>query len=166
MIGGNLQGAMQRLLEETSAHRVTLREDVDVPGSFPITHEALAPGVLSLRGDNSVASRTAPTIRKLLRDRVIVVIGDTVAAQSEDPEYDDDGFRRMLSAYGDLRAFIVGAILTNSGLGAIVAVHHLGTPRRWREADLDSLQTALEAVNAARGLNGILTRQAGSHRRP
>jgi hypothetical protein len=149
---------MLRLLERIDADRVTLREDIGEPGSFPITHEALAHGAASLRSDTSVASRTAPTIRKLLRDRAIVVVDDTFAVQSEDPEYDDDGFRRMLVAYGDLRAFMVGAVFAQARPAAVVAVHQLGAPRRWRRTDLDALQDALEGVDSARGYAGTLTR--------
>ena len=101
-----LQALMDELLAALAVGRCTLRQDLPGDYAYPVTHEALAPGVHSLRDVRAVDHRTAPTVKKVLRERRIVVQNDCRAAADADPEFDNPGFRDMLGIYGGLAAFI------------------------------------------------------------
>jgi GAF domain-containing protein len=119
-----LQEVVDELLAATGASRCTLRQDV--PGDFfPITHEALGPGVPSIREERTTDLRRAPVVRELMETRRQVVQDDCANA------FDDPGYQRMLAAYGGLAAQIVTPVFHNGRLTAIVSLHELGTPRRW-----------------------------------
>ena len=124
---------LERLLDATGASRVTLRQDVPGSYAFPVTHEALAAGVASLRGERTVDLRTQPVVLQLQTGRQVVQ-DDCRAA------YDDPAFQRMLDAYGGLAAQIVTPVFDGDRLRAVVSLHQLGQPRRW----------AAEEVAAAR----------------
>ncbi len=118
------QEVVDELLAATGASRCTLRQDV--PGDFfPVTHEALGPGVPSIRDERTTDLRKAPVLRELLETRRQVVQDDCANA------FDDPAFRRMLVAYGGLAAQIVTPVFRDGRLAAIVSLHQLGTPRRW-----------------------------------
>lgn len=134
-IGHLLEG----LLAATGASRVTLRQDIPGEYAFPVTHEALAPGVPSLRRERTVDLRTQPVVAEIERGRQVVQ--DDCCTASGDP-----GFQRMLDAYGGLAAQIVTPILRDERLVGIVSLHQLGEPRRWSAADIAAATRAADGV--------------------
>src|SRR5262245_3919905 len=91
---------LEELLATTGASRVTLRQDVPGGYAFPVTHEALAPGVASLRDERTIDLRTQPVVLELRQGRQVVQ-DDSRAA------FDDPAYQRMLETYGGLGAQIV-----------------------------------------------------------
>lgn len=130
---------LQDLLQQTGASRVTLREDVPGDYAFPVTHEALAPGVPSLRAERTVDLKTQPVV-PLLRDGQQVVQNDSRAA------FEDPAFQKMLETYGGLAAQIVTPVLRNGELVGIVSLHQLGAPRRWTADEVAAASLAAERV--------------------
>lgn len=134
-----LGAVVERLLARTGASRVTLRQDVPGEYAFPVTHEALAPGVGSLREERSVDLRTQPVVRDLERGRQVVQ-NDSRAANH------DPTFQQMLQTYGGLSAQIVTPILRDERLVAIVSVHELRGPRVWTAEEIAAAALAAEEV--------------------
>ena len=87
------QEVVNELLDATGASRCTLRRDLP-DDFFPVTYEALAPGVQSIRDERTTDLRNAPVVRELLETGRQVVQDDSASA------FDDPGFQRMLVAYG------------------------------------------------------------------
>lgn len=114
---------------------MTLRRGVDGGYAFPVTDEALAPGVVSLRDERTVDLRTQPVALEVRR-RGQVVQDDSRAA------YDDPAFHRMLDTYGGVAAQIVTAVDSDGEVAAILSVHQLGTPRRWTQDEVDACRRA------------------------
>jgi GAF domain-containing protein len=139
-----LQEVVGELLAATGASRCTLRQDV--PGDFfPVTHEALAPGVPSIRDERTTDLRRAPVVRELIETQRQVVQQDCASA------FDDPDFQRMLAAYGGLAAQIVTPVFRDGRLAAIVSLHQLGAPRRWTTEERALAAAAGERVRALLG---------------
>jgi GAF domain-containing protein len=138
----SFQEVVDELLAATGASRCTLRRDVP-DDYFPVTHEALAPGVPSIREERTTDLRKAPVVRELLETRKQVVQDDCASA------FDDPAFQRMLGAYGGLAAQIVTPVFLDGRLAAIVSLHQLGAPRRWSD---DERARAAEAGDRVRAL--------------
>jgi GAF domain-containing protein len=138
-----IETVLEALLAETGASRVTLRRGEDDGYAFPVTAEALAAGVPSLRDERTVDLRTQPVAREVRRSGQVVQ-DDSRAA------YDDPAFHRMLDAYGGLAAQIVTAVESGGEIAAILSVHQLTTPRRWTEEE------AAACRRAATELAGLL----------
>lgn len=134
-----LGAVVERLLAQTKASRVTLRQDLPGDHAFPVTHEALAPGVASLMEERTVDLRTQPVVAELARGRQVVQDDCHVA-------YDDAAFHRMRQTYGGLAAQIVTPVLRNEQLVAIVSVHQLGAPRAWTREEVAAATLAAEEV--------------------
>ena len=134
-----ITSVLEELRAELGADRVTLRRNVPGDHAFPVTDEALAPGVGSLREERTVDLRTQPVVA-LLQQGQQVVQDDTRAA------FDDPAFLRMLDTYGGLAAQIVTPIFVDSRLEAIVSLHQLGEPRKWGDADTAACSRAAERV--------------------
>jgi GAF domain-containing protein len=135
------QEVADELLNATGASRCTLRRDL--PGDFfPVTHEALAPGVPSIRDERTTDLRNAPVVRELLETGRQVVQDDCASA------FDDPGFQRMLVAYGGLAAQIVTPAFLTGRLAAIVSLHQVGMPRTWSEHERALAHEAAERVRA------------------
>jgi GAF domain-containing protein len=130
-----VQSILQALLAETGASRVTLRRGVSDGYVFPVTDEALAPGVASLKEERTVDLRAQPVAREV-QQRGQVVQDDCRTAN------DDPAFQQMLATYGGLAAQIVTAVVAEEGVAAIVSVHELGSPRRWSEDEADACRRA------------------------
>jgi GAF domain-containing protein len=138
------QEVVDDLLAATGASRCTLRRDV--PGDyFPVTHEALATGVPSIREERTTDLRKAPVVRELLETGRQVVQDDCASA------FDDPAFHRMLAAYGGLAAQIVTPVFDDGRLAAIVSLHQLGAPRRWSGEERALAAEAGERVRALLG---------------
>jgi GAF domain-containing protein len=126
---------LEALLAETGASRVTLRRGVDDGYAFPVTDEALAPGVASLRDERTVDLRTQPVALEVRRSGQVVQDDSRTA-------YDDPAFQRMLDAYGGVAAQIVTAVESGGELAAILSVHQLAAPRRWTQDEADACRRA------------------------
>ena len=138
------QEVVDDLLAATGASRCTLRRDV--PGDyFPVTHEALAAGVPSIREERTTDLRKAPVVRQLLETGRQVVQDDCASA------FDDPAFQRMLDAYGGLAAQIVTPVFRDGRRAAIVSLHQLGAPRRWSDKERALAAEAGERVRALLG---------------
>jgi GAF domain-containing protein len=139
-----IEAILADLLAETGASRVTLRQNLPGEYAFPVTHEALAPGVGSLREERTVDLRTQPVALEVGAGRQVVQ-DDCAAA------YDDPAFHRMREIYGGLAAQIVTPVLgEGAGVAGIVSLHRLGEARRWTEGEIEACR------NAAARLVGLL----------
>jgi glycerol-3-phosphate dehydrogenase subunit B len=86
-----LQEVVDELLAATRASRCTLRQDVP-RDFFPVPHEALAPGVPSIRDERTTDLRRAPVVRELIETQRQVVQQDCARA------FDDPAFRAAVTA--------------------------------------------------------------------
>jgi len=127
------------LLEATGASRVTLRRALPGGYAFPVTNEALAPGVGSLRDERTVDLRTQPVALEVAAGRHVVQ-DDCAAA------YDDPAFHRMREIYGGLAAQIVTPVTRDGDVIGIVSLHQLGAPRGWTAAEIAACREAAGRV--------------------
>ncbi len=134
-----IQPILEGLLSETGASRVTLRQDVPGGYAFPVTHEAVAPGVGSLKEERTVDLRGQPVAQEVASGRQVVQ-DDCASA------YDDPDFHRMRETYGGLAAQIVTPVLDDGRVAGIVSLHQLGSPRRWTEAEIEACRAAAARV--------------------
>jgi GAF domain-containing protein len=132
---GEIDAILSDLLAATGASRVTLRQAVPGEYAFPVTHEALAPGVGSLRDERTVDLRTQPVALEVAAGRQVVQ-DDCATA------YDDPPFHRMREVYGGLAAQIVTPVERDGGVIGIVSLHQLGTPRHWTTAEIAACRDA------------------------
>ena len=136
-----IEDVLQALLSSTGASRVTLREDVPGDYAFPVTHEALAPGVGSLRRERTVDLRNQPVALEVAAGRQVV---QDDCAQA----FDDPAFHRMRETYGGLAAQIVTPVLSDGRVAGIVSLHQLGSPRHWTEEEIEACRAAATRVGA------------------
>ena len=136
-----IDAILEGLLRDTKASRVTLRQDLPGDYAFPVTHEALAPGVGSLRDEHTVDLRSQPVVRELATGRQVVQ-PDCRAA------FDEPAFHAMLATYGGLAAQIVTPVFSGDRLAAIVSLHQLGEPRVWSHEDVAACTDAATRVAA------------------
>lgn len=141
--------ALQAIVDELRAlfdvGRCTLRRDV-AGETFPVVHEALAPGVGSLVGDARVDLRGQPVVQVMTSGGPQVVQPDSRAAHPG-----DDAFARMLEAYGGMRAQIVTPVRVGGALRAIISLHELRDARAWTEVETRLAREAAELVGAIVG---------------
>jgi GAF domain-containing protein len=135
----SIDDILEGLLAATGASRVTLRQDLPGDYAFPVTHEALADGVKSLREERTVHLPTQPVVLELQQGRQVVQHNCRAA-------YDDPAFQRMLNTYGGLAAQIVTPILEGDRLKAVVSLHQLGRSRRWSADDVAAATRAAGEV--------------------
>ncbi len=139
-VAAEIDRVLADLLAATGASRVTLRQDR--PGDvFPVTHEALAEGVPSLRGVATPELRRQPVVLEALAGRQVVQ--DDCLAASAEPR-----FRAMLELYGGLRAQIVTPIVADGGVVAIVSVHQLERARQWTPEEVAAASRAAERIGS------------------
>jgi GAF domain-containing protein len=125
----DIDAILADLLTRTGASRVTLRQNLPGDYAFPVTHEALAPGVGSLRDEHTVDLRTQPVALEVAAGRQVVQ-DDCAAA------YHDPAFHRMREVYGGLAAQIVTPVERDGAVIGIVSLHQLGAPREWTAAEI------------------------------
>jgi len=130
-----IDAILSDLLSATGASRVTLRQNVPGEYAFPVTHEALAPGVSSLRDEHTVDLRTQPVALEVAAGRQVVQ-DDCATA------YDDPAFHGMREVYGGLAAQVVTPVMRDGAVAGIVSVHQLGTRRQWTAAEIEACRTA------------------------
>jgi GAF domain-containing protein len=136
---GEIDEVLQDLLDRTGASRVTLRQDLPGDYRFPVTHEALAPGVGSLREERTVDLRNQPVAHEVGAGRQVVQHDCATA-------YDDPAFHRMRETYGGLAAQIVTPVTTNGEVTGIVSLHQLGEPRQWTDEEIEACHAAATRV--------------------
>jgi GAF domain-containing protein len=136
-----IEDVLQALLSSTGASRVTLREDVPGDYAFPVTHEALAPGVGTLRGERTVDLRNQPVALEVAAGRQVIQDDCTQA-------FDEPAFHRMRETYGGLAAQIVTPVLSDGRVAGIVSLHQLGSPRLWTEEEIEACRAAATRVGA------------------
>lgn len=134
-----IDDVLQALLTSTGASRATLRQDVSGDYAFPVTHEALAAGVGSLKEERTIDLRSQPVAREVAAGRQVV---QDDCAQA----FDDPAFHRMREVYGGLAAQIVTPVLSGGRLAGIVSLHQLGSPRRWTEEEAEACRAAAARV--------------------
>ena len=136
---GEIDGVLQDLLTRTGASRVTLRRDIPGDYAFPVTHEALAPGVGSLKEERTVDLRSQPVALEVGAGRQVVQ--DDCATAHDDP-----AFHRMRETYGGLAAQIVTPVMPHGAVRGIVSLHQLGSPRHWAGAEIEACRAAAARV--------------------
>lgn len=134
-----IDDVLRGLLEETGASRVTLRQNLPGEYAFPVTHEALAPGVGSLKDERTVDLRNQPVAIEVGQGRQVVQ-DDCATA------YDDPAFHRMRETYGGLAAQIVTPVMPNGEVRGIVSLHQLGSPREWTETEIKACRATAARV--------------------
>lgn len=132
---------VEHLLADTGASRVTLRQDVP-RDFFPVTHEALAPGVKSIKDGAGIDLRGQPVARVLAETGAPVVQHDCATA------FDAPAFHEMREAYGGLAAQIVTPILDAGRLVGILSLHQCGEPRRWTDEEIAGAARAAERARS------------------
>ncbi len=135
-MSAEIEAILEELRSQTAGSRVTLRQDLAGGVAFPVTHEALAPGVGSLREERTVDLRNQPVAQQVAGGRQVVQ-DDCASA------YDDPAFHRMRETYGGLAAQIVTPVLVAGRVSGIVSLHQLGSPRRWTEAEIEACNAAV-----------------------
>jgi methyl-accepting chemotaxis protein PixJ len=138
-IMNDIDSILARLLSQLGADRVTFRRNLPGRRAFPVTHEALAPGVASLREEHTIDLRTQPVALEVAAGRQVVQ-DDSASA------YDDPEFHRMRELYGGLAAQIVTPVVERGNVAGIVSVHDLGSPRRWTEDEIGACTEAAAQV--------------------
>lgn len=139
-----LDAVVNELLLMFDIGRCTLRRERSGE-TFPVVHEALAPGVGSLIGETTVDLSGQPVVRVLTESGGQVVQDDCRTA------YSDEAFQRMLDVYGGLRAQIVTPVHIDGELEAIISLHHFGEPREWTPAETDLAREAAAMVGRILG---------------
>lgn len=138
-----LQALLDGLLAETGASRVTLRQDL-AGDTFPVTNEALAPGVGSIMGVETPNMAGQPVVLEVTAGRQVVQDDCEPLFPSDRP------FHEMRALYGGLRAQIVTPVLVAGSVAAIVSVHQLGRTRAWSDVEVAACN------RAARSIAGLL----------
>jgi GAF domain-containing protein len=136
---GEIDDVLQELLDGTGASRVTFRQDVPGDYKFPVTHEALAPGVGSLMQERTIDLRSQPVALEIAKGRQVVQ-DDCATA------YDDPAYHRMRETYGGLAAQIVTPVMPDGWVKGIVSLHQLGEPRRWTDEEIEACSAAAARV--------------------
>ena len=121
------------------ASRVTLRRGEDDGYAFPVSDEALAPGVASLRRERTVDLTSQPVAVEVRSCRQVVQ-DDCRSA------FADASFQRMLETYGGLAAQIVTPVVAAGRVVAILSLHQLGSPRRWTPEEAAACRRAAERL--------------------
>ena len=138
-VSSAIEPILEALLAQTGASRVTLRQDIPGEYAFPVTDEALAPGVGSLRDERTVDLRGQPVAIEVASGRQVVQ-DDSASA------YDDPAFHRMREIYGGLAAQIVTPVLVGGHVAGIVSVHDLRAPRHWTDAEIEACRAAAARI--------------------
>ncbi len=134
-----IERVIENLLAATAASRVTIRQDRP-PDVYPVTHEATAPGVPSIRGLETPDMASQPVVKRVMTGEQVVQ-NDCRNASGE------PHFQEMLVIYGGMRAQIVTPIHANAELRGILSLHQLGHPRTWTGDDARLCRDAAAALS-------------------
>jgi GAF domain-containing protein len=139
VVSGEIEPILEELLAQTGASRVTLRQDLPGGYAFPVTDEALMPGVGSLREERTIDLRGQPVAIEVSSGRQVVQ-DDCATA------YDDPAFHRMRATYGGLVAQVVTPVLVDGRVAGIVSVHELRGARHWTAAEIEACSAAAARI--------------------
>jgi GAF domain-containing protein len=139
MIPTQIDRILEQLRAGTGASRATLRRDLPGDYAFPVTDEALAPGVESLREERTVDLRAQPVALEVARGHQVVQ-DDCAHA------FDDPTFRRMLETYGGLAAQIVTPVVVGRQIVGIVSLHQLESTRHWTQDEIEACRDVAARV--------------------
>ncbi len=134
-----IDAALERLRGALDASRVTLRRH-DPVEVFPVRHEALGPGVASIREVAGLDMTRQPVVVRLLAGAAQVVEPDCAAAS------DDPGYHAMRERFGGLAAQIVTPVRRGGELVAILSIHDLRAPRTWTERELATARDVAASI--------------------
>jgi hypothetical protein len=134
------------LLERTGASRTTLRID-DTPGQvFPVKAEALAQGINSIAGDNTIPIRESATFVWIDRERRILVQEDLLTA-------DPAPAAALMERYGG-RAQMLAPVELGGELVGLVSVHYVPGPRNWTGEEIAAVEDVVARVRRELGEAG------------
>ena len=139
--GVSLQTVLDELLRRTGASRATLRQAAP-DEIFPLTHEALAPDVASLRGVTAPNMARQPVVLEVAQGRQVV------QEDCRSLYADDRAFHEMLELYGGMRAQIVTPVVRAGEIAAVISLHQLGRTRAWSEEEAALCRAAAAEVAA------------------
>ena len=132
-----LQDIVERLRDDVGASRTTLR--LDVPGlNFPAVAESLAPGIKSIKADNSLDQRGAATGRRLLETGEILVQPNTATAEPPPPQ-------ALIDVYGT-KAQMLAPVFRGGEVVGWLSVHYNPSVRDWTNEDVAALRQAATRV--------------------
>jgi GAF domain-containing protein len=135
----SIDAVIENLLAQTDASRVTLRQE-STGETFPVTHEALASGVESIRNVTTPNMMAQPVVIAVTSGKQ--VIQDDCLAASDAPH-----FHEMLETYGGMRAQIVTPLVRDGQVRAILSLHQLGRVRDWTEDEVALCDTTAAEIN-------------------
>jgi 3-oxoacyl-[acyl-carrier protein] reductase len=155
-LAARLDAILASLREATDASRCTFRVDLPERGieCNDVVAEALGPGVKSLRGQTAIDQRAADSIRWLAANRRPLVQPDLRGAVEPAPP------PQLMSVFG-VTAQMLGPVVRGDVLTGWISVHHDKGPRRWTDADVKALETAIDQVQRALDASGGAGRLAG-----
>ena len=140
---GDFASLVDELRKQVQASRVTLRLEVEGT-NFPVVAESRAPGIDSIRGDDSLDQRNLPTVRFLFRAKSLLVQDDCARAEVPVPE-------ELMSRYA-VKAQMLAPILDADGeVRGWLSAHYCPGPRKWRKPDQAAIAQAAAAVCRALG---------------
>jgi GAF domain-containing protein len=133
-----LQDIVDGLLEQLGASRVTLR--LDTPGEiFPVRYEALAPGIRSIKGDDSVGDlREAQTFQWVQRELRLLVQDDLLDADPPVPP-------ALVDVYG-ARSQMLAPVVRDGEFVGVISIHYAPGPRAWTAEERAVLEQARAQV--------------------
>ena len=136
-----LDAILATLRDATGAARVTFRVDLPERGLHcdDVAAEALAPGVVSLRGQTTIDQRAAGSIRWLEGNKRPLVQDDLRGRVDPSPP------AALMSTF-HVTAQMLGPVVRGDALTGWISVHHEKGPRHWSEADVQALETGIEQV--------------------
>jgi formamidase len=138
-VSAEIDVALERLRVALDASRITLRR-ADLVEVFPVRHEALGPGVGSIREVTGLDMTRQPVVQQLLAGAIQVVEHDCASAS------DDAGYHDMRARFGGLAAQIVTPVRRGDELVAILSIHDLRAPRQWTESELATAREAAASI--------------------
>jgi non-heme chloroperoxidase len=136
-----LQDIVERLRSDVKGSRTTLR--LDVPGlNFPAVAESLAPGIASIKSDNSLDQRGAATGQRVLQGEILVQ-ASTATADPPPPQ-------ALIDVYG-VKAQMVAPVFRDGEVVGWLSVHYNPSVRDWTDADVAALRQAVTRVGEELG---------------
>ncbi len=138
---GDFAPLVDELRKRVQASRVTLRLDVK-GANFPVVAESRAPGINSIRDDDSLDQRNLATVRFLFRTKCLLVQDDCVRAEVPVSE-------ELMSRYA-VKAQMLAPVLDADGeVRGWLSAHYCPGPRKWHKPDQVAIAQAAAAVRRA-----------------
>jgi maleate isomerase len=139
MVDPRLSEIIERLLDQTSGDRTTLRL-AGADGKFAVLAEAVSSRGWRIAGETSVDVGKAETVRWLARELRPLIQDDLESADPPVP-------RELIDLYG-ARAQMLGPLVRNETLIGVISVHRISGPGPWSEQEQAALAEAVAEVEA------------------